>query len=209
MRYQQIKPTNVPLTKSELDTRTRLELIRVLQAEQGFAMRPFPGGHKGLTLEANGLLDPAGEAYLDMVTSNGLSAKPGDRLVLSRHQVRSQQDHLRLKWRSRSQAQIPAPHPNRRGARCDGTGSAGRRDDAGWFAAHTRHFTGHVPELTGAEVKSLLAPLISFDVKTPIQAYTDTLPTKLKEAILNHQVWVGMSTDMVLYRQGAAGWQVA
>jgi hypothetical protein len=39
-------------------------------------------------------------------------------------------------------------------------------------------------------------------VKTPVQAYTDTLPQKLKDAILNHQVWVGMSTDMVLFAKG-------
>jgi len=39
-------------------------------------------------------------------------------------------------------------------------------------------------------------------VKTPIQAYTDTLPTKLKDAILNHHVLVGMSTDMVLFTLG-------
>ena len=54
-----------------------------MQAEQGFAMRPFPRGHKGLTLVANGKLEPAGEAYLNMVTSEGLSAKPGDRVVLT------------------------------------------------------------------------------------------------------------------------------
>jgi hypothetical protein len=82
-RYQQITPTHVPLTKSELDAKTRLELIRVLESEQGFAMRPFPRGHKGLTLAANGKLEPAGEGYVAMVTSEGLSAKPGDRVVLS------------------------------------------------------------------------------------------------------------------------------
>ena len=46
-------------------------------------MRPFPRGHKGLTLVANGKLEPAGEAYLDMVISKGISAKPGDRVVLT------------------------------------------------------------------------------------------------------------------------------
>jgi len=56
--------------------------------------------------------------------------------------------------------------------------------------------------LTGTEVKALLAPLISFDVKTPVQAFTDTLPDKLKNAILNHQVMVGMTTDMVLFAKG-------
>ena len=66
----------------------------------------------------------------------------------------------------------------------------------------TLAFNDHVPELTGAQVKALLAPLISFDVKTPIQAFTDTLPPKLKDAILNHHVLVGMSTDMVLFAKG-------
>ena len=82
-RYQQISPTKVPLTKSELDPKTRLELIRLMQAEQGFAMRPFPRGHKGLTLEANGKLEPAGEQYLNMATAQGISAKPGDRVVIT------------------------------------------------------------------------------------------------------------------------------
>jgi hypothetical protein len=66
----------------------------------------------------------------------------------------------------------------------------------------TLSFGSRIPELTGAEVKALLAPLISFDVKTPIQAFTDTLPPQLKDAILNHKVMVGMSIDMVLYAKG-------
>src|SRR5579859_4049375 len=82
-RYAQIKPTAVDLPKTGLDTKTRLELIRILQSEQGWAMRPFPRGHKGLTLEANGDLTPVGESYLDMVTQFGLSAKPGDGVVLT------------------------------------------------------------------------------------------------------------------------------
>ena len=61
-QYAQIVPTHVDLTKTELDAKTRLMLIRALESEQGFAMRPFPRGHKGLTLAANGKLEPAGEA---------------------------------------------------------------------------------------------------------------------------------------------------
>src|SRR5208283_164830 len=82
-QYAQIEPTHVELTKTELDTKARLDLIRALQSEQGFAMRPFPRGHKGLTLAANGKLDPAGTSYLNMVISEGLSAKPGSRVVIT------------------------------------------------------------------------------------------------------------------------------
>ncbi len=66
----------------------------------------------------------------------------------------------------------------------------------------TLTFPDHVPELTGAQEKALLAPLIYFDMKTPIQAYTDTLPPLLKDAIRNHQVLMGMNTDMVLFAKG-------
>jgi len=200
-RYQQITPTHVPLTKSELDAKTRLELIRLLQAEQGFAMRPFPRGHKGLTLQANGKLEPVGEGYVSMVTSEGLSAKPGDRVVLTDIKI----DHSKIvfdlnggpdaKHRFLRHVQI--------GMGPDMTSPVVQGDDQAPVGARlSLTFQGHVPELTGAEVKALLAPLISFDVKTPIQAFTDTLPTRLKDAILNHHVLVGMSTDMVLFAKG-------
>ncbi len=199
-RYAQIQPTNVPLEKSELDAKTRTELIRLLQAEQGFAMRPFPMGHKGLTLEANGKLTPAGEPYLDMVTANGICAKPGDRVVLT--DVKFEHNKIifelnggpDLKHRFLRHIQL-------------GTGSSMGPvvQDTGEQATGARltlEFKGRIPELTGSNVKALLAPLISFDVKTPIQAFTDTLPPKLKDAILDHNVLVGMSTDMVLFAMG-------
>jgi hypothetical protein len=199
-RFAQIQPTHVTLTQSELDAKTRLELIRVLQAEQGFAMRPFPRGRKGLTLIANGELKPAGEDYLNMITSAGTCARPGDRLVLTDVKIDRSKIVFDLnggpdeKHRFLRHIQIgagPVMNPVVQGDEQEATG-----------ARLTLEFRGHVPELTGADVKALLAPLISFDVKTPIQAFTDTLPPKLKEAILNHHVMVGMSTDMVLFAKG-------
>lgn len=199
-RFSQIQPTNVPLTKSVLDAKTRLELIRLLQDEQGFAMRPFPKGHRGLTLAANGKLEPAGEAYLNMVTTDGLSAKPGDRLVISDIKFEHSKISFMLnggpdaKHRFLRHIQIGAGGGTNPIVQDDGQEATGAR--------LTLTFKDQVPELTGAEVKALLAPLISFDVKTPIQAFTDTLPVKLKDAILNHEVMVGMSIDMVLFALG-------
>ena len=202
-RYAQIQPTHIDLPASVLDPKTRLELIRFLEADQGFAMRPFPRGHRGLTLVANGKLEPAGEAYLSMVTAAGLSAKPGDRLVITDVKI----DHSKMifdlnggpdaKHRFLRHVQIgagPDTSPVVQGTDQDGQGPSGSR--------LTLTFQSHIPELTGKQVEALLAPLISFEVKTPIQAFTDTLPPKLKEAILDHDVLVGMSTDMVLFAKG-------
>jgi hypothetical protein len=199
-RFAQIVPTQVELSKSPLDARTRQEVIRIMQSEQGFAMRPFPRGHKGLTLNANGKLDPAGEDYLNMVTAQGLSAKPGDRVVLTDVKI----EHSKIVFDING-----GPDRKHRLLRHVEVGNGPmmnpvvQSDDPEPVGARlTLTFKSEVPALTGVQIKALLAPLISFDVKTPIQAFTDTLPPKLKSAILDHHVLVGMSTDMVLFAKG-------
>jgi hypothetical protein len=199
-RFAQIEPTHVALDNSTLDPKTRLELIRVLQAEQGFAMRPIPRGHKGLTLVANGKVEPSGEGWLNMITEYGLSAKPADRVVITDLKV----DHNRIifdlnggpdqKHRFLRHIEVGGGVAMTPVVQDDGQEPVGAR--------LTLVFEKQIPELTGTQVKALLAPLISFDVKTPVQAFTDTLPPVLKDAILNHHVLVGMSTEMVLFAVG-------
>jgi hypothetical protein len=52
------------------------------------------------------------------------------------------------------------------------------------------------------QVESLLKPIVDFGVKTPLEAYTDTLPPFLKQAITTHHVLIGMNTDMLLSARG-------
>jgi hypothetical protein len=165
-------------------------------------MRPFPLGHKGLTLVANGKLEPAGEAYLNMVIANGTAAKPGDRVVITDVKF----DHAKIVFELNG-----GPDLAHRFLRHISIGMGGPDVDTPVVQGNsdqpigsrlTLSFDGHIPELDAHQVKALLAPLISFDVKTPIQAFTDTLPTLLKDAILGHHVMVGMSTDMVLFAKG-------
>lgn len=199
-RYAQVEPTSVPLSETRLDSRTRQALLRALQAEQGFAMRPFPRGRKGLTLVANGKLDPAGEGYILMVTEHGICAQPGDRLVITDVKIEDSKIIFKLnggpdrKHRFLRHVEIGA------GPYMNPVVQDGDPEPTG--ARLTLVFPKYVPQITGDEVQNLLAPLISFRVKTPIQAFTDTLPPKLKEAILDHHVLVGMSTDMVLFAKG-------
>ncbi len=203
-RYAQVQPTHVTLSDKELDARARADLIRTMQAEQGFAMRPIPRGHKGLLLHANGSLEPAGMAYMKLAGDQGLSASPGDRLVITN--VKFEHDRIIFdlnggpdaKHRFLSHVQIGMGGDTTTPG--DTQGNSNSEEPTG--SRLTLAFQNHVPELTGADVKALLAPLISFDVKTPIQAFTDTLPAKLKDAISNHQVLVGMSTQMVIYAKG-------
>src|SRR5207237_4872774 len=63
-------------------------------------------------------------------------------------------------------------------------------------------FDHHVPDLTVDQLKQLLWPVFDFDSKSPLEAYLESVPTKVKEAIKNHQVLVGMNREMVIYAKG-------
>jgi hypothetical protein len=44
--------------------------------------------------------------------------------------------------------------------------------------------------------------VFDFDSKSPIEAYLETVPPKVKDAIKNHEVLVGMNREMVIYSKG-------
>ena len=68
----------------------------------------------------------------------------------------------------------------------------------GWLLV----FDKFVPEMTASDVRKLIVPMIDFSLKTPVEAFADTLPPKLKGAVLNHEVLVGMNREMVLKAVG-------
>jgi hypothetical protein len=200
-QYLDFHPTNVPLPTQPLDSQTRQELIRIMDAEQGFAMRPLPKGTHGIVLHANGAMNPVGPDYASALRELGTSVKPGDRVVISDVRISGNRMVFDLnggpekKHRFLRHIEIgagggvttPIVHD-------DGTDPSGSR--------LTLMFDKSIPALTGTQVKQLLAPIVDFGVKTPAQAYADTLPPMLKQAILDHHVLVGMDTKMVLSALG-------
>lgn len=199
--YLDFHPTNVPLPDQRITERGRQELIRFLTAEQGFAMRPLPLASRGLTLHANGDLQPSGSDYVNEINERGVSAKPGDRCVITDVKIKADRIVLLLnggpdpkhKWLRHVSIGMD-PYDTNPIVQDSGEEPVGSRI--------TLVFPHGVPEVTGKQVEDLLAPVLGFGVKSPVQAYTDTLPPWLKQAILDHHVLVGMSTEMVLYALG-------
>lgn len=205
MEHQQnvpaFKPTNVKLDTLRLTPRGHRELITAFTAEQGFARRPMPLDTHGLVLHANGDLRPDGVDFEQMLKKSGISAKPGDRLIISDIRIEPAKivfefnggpDHKHKYLRHVSIGAGGGYVPL---ARDDGQEPVGSR--------LTVVFDRYVPEMTPDQLRALIQPVMDFSVKTPIEAYTDTLPPKLKEAILGHKVLVGMDRKMVVYALGA------
>jgi hypothetical protein len=189
-------PTHVPLPGGKLTERGRRELIRNLEAEQGFAHRALPVS-AGITLQANGQLTPGPAEYRKMIYQKGQSAAPGDRVVVTSMEIKG--DRIVLDFNG-------GPYAKHRFLRHIQLNDAPVTPDTGEVATGSRItlvFEGGVPEISSPEIKALLEPLIDFGVKTSEQAYADTLPPMLKDAIAAHEVLVGMNHRMVLAALGA------
>ena len=188
-------PTSVQLPDGKLTERGRRELIRDLDAEQGFAHLPLPMG-PGLTLRANGPLTPGPEQYRKMVYQKGQAAAPGDRVIITAMVIKPDRiifdfnggpyaKHRFLSHVQFNDANVVAdPNQEPTGARI------------------TLLFEGQLPEISAPEIKSLLAPLVDFGAKSSEQAYAETLPTPIKDAVAAHEVLVGMTHRMVLAAMG-------
>jgi hypothetical protein len=193
--------THVELPNGRLSERGRRELVRDFEAEQGFAHRILPLAST-VTLQANGGLTPGAERYKELVYKKGQSAGVGDRVAVTALDFKPDRIVIDLNG---------GPYPRHRIMRhiqisVGGASTNPNGLNDGQEATGTRIvlvFEGGVPEISAPELKSLLYPLVDFGVKTGDQAYADTLPPVLRQAIATHQVLVGMSRRMVLAALGA------
>ena len=196
--YTEFAPTHVKYPEQPITQLGREEIIRFMQSEQGFAMRPLPVAN--LNLRANGHMDPTGEKYVEILHQKGISAKPGERVVVTDIRIRDKSIELDLNGGFEHKhkilrhisigaggAEIPLANDN-------GQPMTGSR--------LTLLFEEGVPELNGEQLEALLKPMIDFGVKSPSEAFAETLPEFLRKAIEQHRVLVGMDRDMVVYAKG-------
>ena len=179
-----------------------MQVIRTLNAELVYVRTPFPMGEKGLHLR-NGVLTPNGPEMQALISMFGPSAKPGDQARISALVIKDKSiifeinggPRKKTKWYQRisvsgSGGETPvAPtdqNANPRGSMVE------------------LHFDHHVPDLTPAQLKALLRPVFDFDAKSPVDAYLETVSPKVKEAIKDHKILVGMNREMVTYSKGRA-----
>ncbi len=179
---------------------TRQEIIHSFNAELVYIRTSFPMGKVGLKLK-NGAVTPTGPELQHLMTLWGPAVKPGDKARIS--DVVIKDDHIRFEInggpikRQKWYQHIEVAGANGGGPLSTSDSSANAR---GSFV--DLYFDKYVPELTGPELKQLLRPVFDFDAKSPLEAYLETVPPKIKDAIKNHHVLVGMNRDMVIYAKG-------
>lgn len=179
---------------------TREEIIHVFNEQLVYIRASFPMGKIGLKLK-NGNVTPSGPELQRLMALWGPAAKPGDRARIS--DVAIKDDHIRFeinggpvkkqKWYQR--IQISGANSTVPVAPSDSTANP-----RGSFV--DLYFDKYVPELTGPELKQLLRPVFDFDAKSALEAYLETVPPQVKDAIKSHHALVGMNHEMVIYAKG-------
>jgi hypothetical protein len=191
------KPDSPP---AHLSKQARIDLIRGFSSELVYIRTPFPMGTKGLTLKS-GVVSPSGDELKQLMALWGPALKPGDEARITNVMIKSDRIHFEInggpvkkqKWYQRIQVggsggEVPVvpsdQNANPRGSYVDLT------------------FDHYIPDLTPQQFKDLLRPALDFDAKSAVEAYLETVPPKVKEAIKNHQVLVGMNREMLIYAKG-------
>ena len=179
-----------------------MELIRTFSSDLVYIRTQFPMGKVGLTIK-NGNVAPGGEELSKLLALWGPSVKPGDRAIITMFQMKGDRMRFeinggpvkRKKWYQHIQV----------GAGGGVMTPGGTQDDPinnprGSYVDLV--FDHHIPDLSVEQVKQMLWPVFDFDSKSALDAYLESVPPKVKDAIKAHHVLVGMNREMVIYAKG-------
>ncbi len=180
----------------------RMELIRTFNADLVYIRTQFPMGKTGLTIK-NGKMSPNGEDLSRLLALWGPAVKPGDRAMITQFALKNDRIHLEInggpvkktKWYQHVTVGVGSVGTTPGGAPADPI-----NNPRGSYVDLV--FEHHIPDLTVEQVKQMLWPVFDFDSKSPLDAYLESVPPKVKDAIKSHQVLVGMNREMVIYAKG-------
>ena len=184
-----------------MSRQTRYEIIRDFETQLVYARTAFPMGTKGLKLK-DGVTTPNGPELNQLLAIWGPAVRPGDPAHISFVQIKDDHIHFdinggairRKKWYQHIQIS------GANGTPVEMSPSESQQNLHGSYL--DIYFDKYVPEMTAQQLRDVLLPALDFNAKNKEQAYLDTLPPKVKEAILAHYVLVGMNSEMVLHAKG-------
>lgn len=191
----------IPANAPHMSKQTRYEIIRDFETQLVYSRTSFPMGTKGLDLK-QGQLSPNGQELDQLLALTGPSIRPGDPAHISYVRIKGNCIHFdlnggaihRKKWYQ---------HIEIAGANGQGVPLANDQNVDNPHGSYLDiYFDKYVPEMTPAQLRALVYPALDFNARSKEQAYLDTVPPKVKEAILAHHVLVGMNSEMVLHAMG-------
>ncbi len=182
--------------RHQVSDSTRFQLVQSLNAEFVRVRKVIPVGEKSIVLSPEGEIKPSDGRLHQLAMAYGAACHVGDRVKITNVAFKDKGIYLEInggpkkksKWYDHISVgmgggMVGGPDPNQ--AQATGAGL-------------TLEFKNRVPEMSIGELKLLLNPVFDFSVKSAAEVYVETLPPKVKDAITQHEVLVGMNRDMVI-----------
>ena len=193
------KPSTQASGLQPMTRETRMMVIRGLNAEHVFARTFFPLGEKGLAIK-DGKLEPGPQKIQELIADHGPAAKPGDRIMITNVEIKDRYIHFEINGGPKKKTKW---YQHIEVGGLGGSAPIAPVDNSIPHGSYVDlQFDHFVPEISPEQIKKMLAPVFDFNATSATQAYIETLPPKVKEAIKNHEVLVGMNQEMVTYAKG-------
>lgn len=184
-----------------ISEKARLTLVREFTSATAVAKLAIPGGKHGFFLASDGKIDEEKNEIEFRI--RGRAMNPGTPIQITKVRFKGNRILLDINGGGKSGKKW---YQRIRMTTGRGTMSQPIRSEDSHAAASGAFvnliFPGPIPDLTVAEFKKLLDPILDFERRSPTTLYSPRIPEKYKEAIRNHEVLVGMNRDSVLSSKG-------
>jgi hypothetical protein len=193
-----IAPLGFP--KEGMDPKVRIEVIRGLLREVGVTKTPLPRGRKGVRVDGQGQLDQ--KAAQTEIHLNGVAMQAGMPAEITKIEFKANQVIFEVNGGAKSGKKWYQHIEIGMGVDTAPIG-AQQTPTTAFGSSIALDFGKALPNLTVPQVKTLLSGVLDFERHSPTVMYSPNVPPKVKEAIKNHKVMVGMDRDAVLSAKGS------
>lgn len=185
-------------TADKLTLEDRIEISRGMNAEYATSKIVLPRSKKALVFNADGTWDKS--AWQEATKQLGPAARVGDLIQITKVEIDADKLVFEInhgmkgnkKWYER--VEVSGGGMSNASTQGDSNAASG--------TVIALHFGKPVPPLKTSEIKKMLAPILDFEKHSATEAYVDTLPPEIKEAITKKVAIETMDREQVLLALG-------
>jgi len=178
----------------------RVELLRGLSSEYATAKIILPNSRKALPFEENGTFDK--KTWEAALRKDGPAARAGDTVQITKVEVDDDAITLQVNnglkkqgsWKDRVQISLGGVTPVQTQPQASSLPHSG--------TAIVIKFKDSIGDITSAQLKKMLAPVLDFEKHSASENYLDTLPPETQQAIKEKKAIEGMDQDAVILALG-------
>ena len=183
----------------KLTLEDRIEISRGMNAEYATCKIVLPRSKKALVFNADGTWDKA--TWQEATKQFGPAARVGDLIQITKVDIDSEKIVFEInhgmkgnkKWYERIEVGMGGS-----------TAPIGNQGDSNAASGTliALHFGKAVPALKATEIKKILSPIFDFDKHSATEAYVESLPPEIKEAITKKTAIETMDREQVMLALG-------